>query len=58
LALPEDLSPVIAKTMREHFDHFLTTEAKSSVASAQSNEGKGVSDDWQERGLAGSGAIA
>jgi fatty acyl-CoA reductase len=56
LPLPEDLPPVIALTMREHFAHFLTTEAKSSVEMAKRNEEKGVSDDWQERGLAGSGA--
>ena len=53
LPLPENLDPVIAATMREHFAHFLTSEAKSSEAVNTT-----LSDDWRERGLAGSGAVA
>ncbi len=56
LPLPENFDPIIAATMKEHFAHFLTPEAKSSEAS----DGKTISGDWQERGLAGSssGAVA
>ena len=53
LPLPENLDPLIARTMREHFAHFLMSEAKSSEAGLAT-----LSDDWRERGLAGSGAVA
>lgn len=53
--LPEDLDPIIARTMREHFDHFLKAEAKSSGDAA---EDKAISEEWRERGLAGSGTFA
>lgn len=55
LPLPENLDPVIARTMREHFDHFLKAEAKSS---GETTDDKHLSDEWRERGLAGSGAFA
>jgi len=53
LPLPENFDPLIAATMKAHFAHFLTSEAKSSDVVKTA-----LSDDWRERGLAGSGAVA
>ncbi|MEP6780146.1 MAG: SDR family oxidoreductase, partial [Gemmatimonadaceae bacterium] len=47
LAVPADLNPLIAKTMREHFAHFIPSDGSTNATM--------TSDEWRMRDLQGLG---